>query len=120
MEDSGESNNYELVENEDDLKMECEYCGQSYENNLNLLFCYSRHFESDLVTMCGDLLEKSENNQSVECPFCSLQSFDNNQQLALHIGSIHLLVNDILIKEGIYPRIPRQEEFEEYFDEIEE
>ena len=111
-------------EEEPEEEMRCEYCGKDYENNINLLFCYSRHFETELVTMCTELLQKTEQDKQRQascCPFCGpKEAFPSIQELALHLGSLHLLVNDILIREGIFPRIPDAEEFSEYFDEIEE
>ena len=107
-------------------EMRCEYCGKDYENNINLLFCYSRHFETELVTMCTKLLQKTRQDKQQGgapwcCPWCGpKETFPSVQELALHLGSVHLLVNDVLIREGIYPKIPSAEEFEEYFDEIEE
>ena len=36
------------------------------------------------------------------------------------IAGIHLLVNDLLIEEGIIPRIPSRQEFDLYFDREED
>ena len=39
-------------------KFDCLICGKEFENSLDILMCYSKHFELELVNIVGKLLEK--------------------------------------------------------------
>ena len=39
-------------------KFDCLICGKEFENSLNILMCYSKHFEFELVYMVEKLLDK--------------------------------------------------------------
>ena len=121
--------------NPDDV--ECEYCGGVFDNSIDLLMCYSKHFERDLMTMCDQLLGQNktfspataqllssmkniESSRQYQCPICTGcdEIFSTFNSLSVHIGGVHLLVNDILQKEGIKPILPQPKEFQLYFDSL--
>ena len=104
----------------DDIKAledySCEYCEKVYDNNVELLLCYAAHFEEELTGLVSQMLSQ-EQQTALTCPVCQdLEEFQDLRSLSRHIGGIHLLVNDLLVREGIYPRIPTSEEFDLYFD----
>ena len=106
------SNDYiETTEDHD-----CEYCEKAFDNNVELLLCYSAHFEEELTGLVRQLLCK-EQEESLTCPVCGqMEEFEDIRSLSRHIGGLHLLVNDLLVREGIYPRIPTPVEFDLYYD----
>ena len=95
----------------------CEYCEKVYDNNVELLLCYAAHFEEELTGLVRQMMSP-EQMAALSCPVCGdpETEFEDLQSLSRHIGGIHLLVNDLLIREGIFPRIPTSEEFDLYFD----
>ena len=104
---------YEKHENEKERKEEkCVYCAKHFENKLNLLDCYAQHFLNELRIFCKSLLDSEQQEQ---CPFC-YEKFEHFDSLTCHLGSIHLLVNDFLIQEGVGPLVPSNEDYETYFD----
>ena len=95
---------------------DCEYCEKAFDNNVSLLLCYSAHFEEELSRLVRQLLPQAQ-EPALACPMCGqLELFEDIRSLSRHIGGVHLLVNDLLVREGIYPRIPTSEEFDLYFD----
>ena len=50
-------------------------------------------------------------------PNCVL--FTTEQKMHIHLGTVHQLVNDILISEGIMPIIPEPAELDLYLDDVE-
>ena len=115
----------------------CDYCQAVFDNCVDLLICYSRHFEEDLVTLCDRLLGQNRNvstqtaqllssmkniqsSRQYQCPICTNcgGTFSNFNALSVHIGGVHMLVNDILQREGIKPILPQPEDFQLYFDNL--
>ena len=95
---------------------DCEYCEKAFDNNVSLLLCYSAHFEEELSGLVRQLLPQAQ-EPALSCPMCGQrEQFEDIRSLSRHIGGVHLLVNDLLVREGIYPRIPTSEEFDLYFD----
>ena len=90
----------------------CQYCGKHFDNVLSLLGCYTRHFQTELKNVCKSLLDSEQDQQ---CPFCS-EKFEHFDSLTCHLGTVHLLVNDFLIQEGVRPLVPSNEDYETYFD----
>ena len=91
---------------------DCEYCEKVFDNNVELLLCYAAHFEEELTGLVRQLVTQGP---ALTCPVCG-EEFGDIRSLSRHIGGVHLLVNDLLVREGIYPRIPSSEEFDLYFD----
>ena len=95
---------------------DCEYCEKAFDNNVELLLCYSAHFEEELTGLVRQLLAEGQ-EAALACLVCGEgEQFGDIRSLSRHIGGVHLLVNDLLVREGIYPRIPTSEEFDQYFD----
>ena len=90
----------------------CEYCGKHFDNKLSLLGCYTLHFKNELKNVCKSLLDSEQDQQ---CPFCS-EKFEHFDSLTCHLGTVHLLVNDFLIQEGVRPLVPSNEDYDIYFD----
>jgi len=112
----------EVSFDQQEQKFDCLICGKEFENSLNILMCYSKHFEFELVNMVGKLLEKKtkegqelKNNTNHRCPICATRCNDF-ESLSCHIGGFHLLVNDILVREGLEPMVPTQFEVDEFLD----
>ena len=90
----------------------CQYCGKHFDNMLSLLGCYTQHFKTELKNVCQSLLDFQQDQQ---CPFCS-ENFEHFDSLTCHLGTVHLLVNDFLIQEGVRPLVPSNEDYDIYFD----
>ena len=90
----------------------CQYCGKHFDNMLSLLGCYTQHFKTELKNVCQSLLDFQQDQQ---CPFCS-ENFEHFDSLTCHLGTVHLLVNDFLIQEGVKPLVPSNEDYDIYFD----
>ena len=104
------------TEDEDEYFVSCEYCQKEFDNKLGVLECYTRHFKHELKTVCKSLLDSEQNHE--QCPFCS-EKFEHFESLTCHLGTVHLLVNDFLIREGIRPLLPSSEDYEIYLDSLE-
>ena len=97
----------------------CELCGKSQKTKYDLLQCYSYHFQDDLKQMVEEEEQlKSLTNNAISCVIC-YQDFLSESVLYIHLGTVHQLVNDVLISEGIEPILPKDEELDLYLDNIE-
>ena len=101
---------------EDEDCLSCEYCEKQFDNKLSVLECYTRHFKHELENVCKSFLDSEQHNQ--QCPFCS-EKFEHFDSLTCHLGTVHLLVNDFLIQEGVRPLLPSNEDYETYLDSLE-
>lgn len=104
------------TEDETEYVVSCEYCKKEFDNKLGVLECYTRHFKHDLKNVCKSLLDPEQHHQ--QCPFCS-EKFEHFDSLTCHLGTVHLLVNDFLIQEGVRPLLPSNEDYETYLDSLE-
>ena len=99
------------TEDESEDCLSCEYCEKQFDNKLAVLECYTRHFKHELQNVCKSFLDSEQQ----QCPFCS-EKFEHFDSLTCHLGTVHLLVNDFLIQEGVRPLVPSNEDYETYFD----
>ena len=104
------------TEDETEEFLSCEYCEKTFDNKLAVLECYTRHFKLELKNVCKSLLDSEQDQQ--QCPFCS-EKFEHFDSLTCHLGTVHLLVNDFLIQEGVRPLLPSNEDYETYLDSLE-
>ena len=104
------------TEDEAEDLLSCEYCEKQFDNKLAVLECYTRHFKHELKNVCKSLLDSEQHHQ--QCPFCS-EKFEHFDSLTCHLGTVHLLVNDFLIQEGVRPLLPSNEDYETYLDSLE-
>ena len=104
------------TEDETEDFLSCEYCLKQFDNKLGVLECYTRHFKHELKNVCKSLLDSEQDQQ--QCPFCS-EKFEHFDSLTCHLGTVHLLVNDFLIQEGVRPLLPSNEDYETYLDSLE-
>ena len=101
----------------DTSKNTCEFCGKSHKLTFDLLECYSYHFADDLKDMMQDEVLQSLSKHTKSCPICQ-DEFTTEQKMHIHLGTVHQLVNDILVSEGIMPIIPEPEELDIYLDGV--
>ena len=76
-----------LKQPEEIIEDQCEFCQKSFNNKVDLLTCYSKHFELELSKMCQELLE--DVGTDLSCQFCSTEKqFLDQSSLAIHIGGM--------------------------------
>ena len=101
----------------DTSKNTCEFCGKSHKLTFDLLECYSYHFADDLKDMMQDEALKSLSKHAKSCPICQ-DEFTTEQKMHIHLGTVHQLVNDILVSEGIMPILSEPGGLDIYLDGV--
>ena len=94
---SNKGNNAGYKDTLEEEDFQCVYCGKVFDNTVDLLLCYSDHFEPDLVRLCRKLLDSREEmsrSGQYSCPLCSLvETFPDIESLSCHIGGELVYVN---------------------------
>ena len=77
----------------------CQICDKNIEGLSSLWQHYSNsHFQKDIKQSFGHLMDFEE----IRCKVCAKQ-MKQKQGLLVHVGTVHLKVNDVLVKYGLKP-----------------